>query len=598
VFHFRQEGPVTPPESRSARRRTPFALVFVLASLLACCGGSSPTAPPPPAPTPTPPPAVRDRLSVEDLFGASQPGVVHNAYYQPIGDVRATVNALCGTLHFAETRMDTALPDSSWMGGGQTLFPAFSLPVVTRGDWLIPLERDLILSGHDGGGSGRSLWNVIANPGRVWEEPADVRYSRAAFPLTLTDNFVGQARNAVATFVFDGVEVSPVAVQITQETAPVEEYTRTDFSALVPVTFEAGCPAGAEQAVAAFERERATRLPLRPWSALPDAERSWMLAQDGHAATDFSALALLMDGRLYQHEVSTRSGPHPWPEWMRHGVFSVTKTMGLGVSMLYLAQRYGDGVFDERIVDHVPELADHPGWQGVTFEHTLNMVTGTVGAERGSPKGPVIHAPSAAEKIAAIHALPDAPAAPGTEFTYYSTHAFVLSLAMNNLVKAREGPDADYWTMVRGDVLEPIGIPYLPLSRSIEADGRLGVPIMGWGSYPDVDAAAKVAQLLQADGAHGGRQLLSRTKTREAMRREGRPAYATGNANERYLHSVWTVRTDTGSCTIDVPLMSGYGGNHVMMLPSGLSVIRFMDAGDYEVRPATLAAEMYRSSCP
>ncbi len=43
--------------------------------------------------------------------------------------------------------------------------------------------------------------------------------------------------------------------------------------------------------------------------------------------------------------------------------------------------------------------------------------------------------------------------------------------------------------------------------------------------------------------------------------------------------------------------MSGHGGNHVMMLPSGVSVVRFMDAGDYEVSHATRAAEMYRSSC-
>jgi hypothetical protein len=169
---------------------------------------------------------------------------------------------------------------------------------------------------------------------------------------------------------------------------------------------------------------------------------------------------------------------------------------------------------------------------------------------------------------------------------------------MNNLVRAREGKDADYWSMVREAVLEPIGVPYLPVSRSVESDGSLGIPIMAWGGYPDVDAAAKVAQLLQDSGAHAGRQLLSPTKTMEAMRRTGHPGYATSNANERYLHSVWTVRTDTGRCTIEVPLMSGYGGNHVLMLPSGLSVVRFMDADDMEVSYATRAAEMYRSSCP
>jgi hypothetical protein len=540
---------------------------------------------------------VRDRLTVAELFGSSPPGVLHNFYYQPIGAVRPTSNALCGTLHFAETRMDTAHPDSDWRGSGQTLFPAFSLPVLTRDDWLIPLERDLILSGHGGGGSGRSLWNVIADPGRVWEEAADAGYSRAAFPFTFTDNFVGQARNGLATFVFDRLGVSPMAIQITQETAPQAEHVRADFSALVPVRWDPECPAGAEAAAAAFTRERAARLPLHPWSDLPNAQASRTTVRNGFADTDLSAVALLMDGELYQQEVATRSGPHPWPERMRHGVFSVTKTLGLGVSMLYLAGRYGDVVFDQRITDYVPELADHPGWQGVTFHHTLNMMTGTVGANSGPAVAPFIQARSAAAKIAAIRALPDAAPAPGVQFDYQSTHSFVLSLAMNNLVRAREGPAADYWSMVGGAVLEPIGVPYLPVQRSIESDGSLGIPTMGWGSYPDVDAAAKVAQLLQDDGAHAGRQLLDRTKTREAMRRAGHPGYATANAAERYLHSVWTVRTDTGRCTIEVPLMSGAGGNHVLMLPSGLSMIRFMDADDMEVHYATRAAEMYRSSC-
>lgn len=96
---------------------------------------------------------------------------------------------------------------------------------------------------------------------------------------------------------------------------------------------------------------------------------------------------------------------------------------------------------------------------------------------------------------------------------------------------------------------------------------------------------------------HQGQQLLSPTKTREAMRRTGNPGYATGHPSERYLHSVWTVRTNTGRCDVDVPMMSGYGGNFVMMLPSGLSMVRFMDADDQEVRNTVRAAETYRSSC-
>jgi hypothetical protein len=539
----------------------------------------------------------RDRLTTDELFGTTEPGIVHNVYYAPQGELTTFSHSLCGTLHFSETLMTTAHPDSDWKGSGQSLFPAFSIPFVTWDGWLIPFERDIILSGMGAGDNGRSFWNVIVNPGHVWQEASDSGYARAAFPFTLTDNYTGQARNGLATFVLGSTDVSSVAIQITQETAPIDDYIRADFSAMIPVTSDLDCPANVESVISEFENELASRLPLLPWSDLTNALSTQARSRSGFADTDFSMVALLMNEQLYMQDVGTRSGLHPMPAWMRHGVYSVTKTMGLGVSMFYLAGRYGDSVFDELITDHVPQLADHPGWQGVTFHHTLNMVTGNIGAEKGAPITPYMRARSSASKILAISELADAPPAPGVEFAYYSTHSFVLSFAMNNYVKAREGAAADYWTMVQRDVLKPIGIFYLPISRSIEEGGVLGTPIMGWGSYPDVDAVAKVASLLQHDGEYDGQQLLSRTKTREAMRRMGEPGYDTGHPIERYLHSVWTVRTDAGACDIDVPLMSGHGGNHVMMLPSGLSMIRFMDSNDYEVWDTVRVAESYRTSC-
>jgi hypothetical protein len=55
--------------------------------------------------------------------------------------------------------------------------------------------------------------------------------------------------------------------------------------------------------------------------------------------------------------------------------------MAGALSLLYLEERYADDLFDQFISDYVPALASHPGWQGVTFSHTLNMVTGVDGGE-------------------------------------------------------------------------------------------------------------------------------------------------------------------------------------------------------------------------
>ena len=49
--------------------------------------------------------------------------------------------------------------------------------------------------------------------------------------------------------------------------------------------------------------------------------------------------------------------------------------------MFYFAERYGEETFDEPIADNVPAFADLPEWQGYTFSHTLNMVTGVRAGE-------------------------------------------------------------------------------------------------------------------------------------------------------------------------------------------------------------------------
>ncbi|MFQ5792672.1 MAG: serine hydrolase, partial [Acidobacteriota bacterium] len=329
----------------------------------------------------------------------------------------------------------------------------------------------------------------------------------------------------------------------------------------------------------------------------PEAELARERFNSGTLPSDLSAAALLIDGVLYTQSVATRAaGPHPYPENMRHGVFSVTKTLGMGLSMFYIAQKHGESVFDALITDYVPILADHDGWRGVSFAHTLGMATGVRGGETGRDIHPFIVARTAEEKLRAIRELPDANPAPGETFEYFSTHFFVLSYALNQYVKAREGPDADYWLMLREDVLRPLGIEHLPISRTIESDGALGTPIQGWGSYPNVDEAAKIAQLLQDEGWFEGRQLLSRNKVREALARSWQRGYDTGG-NQRYFHSVWWRPANLAECVVHVPTMSGHGGNLVMMLPNGLTAIRFTDDNHYDVTPMVHATELYRSSC-
>jgi CubicO group peptidase (beta-lactamase class C family) len=220
------------------------------------------------------------------------------------------------------------------------------------------------------------------------------------------------------------------------------------------------------------------------------------------------------------------------------------------------------------------------------------MVTGTMGSDEGDMIIPFIRAASAAEKIAAVADLPDDQPLPGEYFRYLSTNTFVLSCAISEFVRKREKSQVDYWNMLAADVLEPLGIYDLVLTRTVEPDNSAGIPVLSWGSYPTLNETARIAELLLNGGVHKGRSLLSGLRTREAVV----PGYWKGFV-EHYRHSFWWESVMIGSCTVTAPYMSGRGGNSVVLSPGGLVLILFSDNMNYDIAPLLRAAEELQSAC-
>jgi len=116
-----------------------------------------------------------------------------------------------------------------------------------------------------------------------------------------------------------------------------------------------------------------------------------------------------------------------------------------------------------------------------------------------------------------------------------------------------------------------------------EAAGEWGIPLLGYGLYPTIDDIAKLTTLLQHGGQHQGQQLLSAAKLAEALYKTkamGLPSREENRFGEgRYQLSFWSVpyRTANG-CVFQLPYMSGFGGNLVMLLPNGVSAFRLADA--------------------
>jgi hypothetical protein len=415
----------------------------------------------------------------------------------------------------------------------------------------------------------------------------------------------------VATFLFDDTHVSGLRVQVVQETSPWE---RLDFWGHLPLTYAPGPIANEAALRADYAEELRRQMPMQPWAALPATPA--LAAFDGDPApTDISANGLVVDGVLYVRGCNTRYGPFPYCREMRHGVFSVTKSLGAAVALLRLAQKYGDAVLDEKLVDYLPPGSQpHPGWDGVTFADALDMATGigdegrardgsTSADENGAKMLRWIVKRPLREKLEIALSYGKYPWNRGEVFRYNTTQTFVLAVALDTYLKRREGPDAHLWDMVRTEVFRPIGILHAPAMHTIEGDGGRGVPLLGYGLYPTVDDIAKLTTLLQNGGRHEGVQLLSATKLAEALYRTDPPSgLPSGLRNRfgdgRYHLSFWSVpyRTSTG-CFFQIPEMIGYGGNLVALLPNHVSVFRFADGFDFDVEAMIQAGESLGPFC-
>jgi hypothetical protein len=556
------------------------------------------------APSPTSPTlGVRDRLTATELQTAEAVGtrLLHNAYFMPMGQTAPALHSFQGRVTVQASSM--ARGRYGCPGPAETL-PGFTVAFFTHGEHLVPVERDIL----DPPG-------IIFSPGRVWSESGDGGLSRASFPFVLTSEYTNETHNGLATFLYDDTRVSALRFQVVQENAAWAQY---DGWGQAPMTYTPGPLAHAEVVRAQFTAELQQQTPIQPWSALPHAAGlSWLERFDGDAApTDISANGLIMDGVLYLRGCETRAGPYPYCRHLRHGVHSVTKSLGAAIALLRLAQTYGDQVLALQIRDYVTVTATHNGWEQVTFGDALNMATGIGNqapqrqpnrpfADENTPQIVQWHtAQTARAKLGISFAAGQYPWGPGAVLRYNRTHTFVLAAAMDSFLKRQVGAHTQLWDMVVAEVFRQLGIVHAPMMHTQEAEGRRGIPLLSIGLYPTIDDVAKLTTLLQHGGQHQGQQLLSATPLAEVFSPTTARGLPSGHTNRfgegRYHLSFWSVpyRTATG-CFFQIPYMLGAGGNLVVLLPNGLSAFRFADGHDYNVDTMVLAGEALRPfPCP
>jgi len=540
---------------------------------------------------------VAELLPVQSFgSGRALEAPVANAAFAP-DEGALPAPGFTGILKTHPARMQTlpVLRQPLIQGRDVRIFPGVQLEFFTVGDVLVPVQRGEMVRETDGGPT-PSYWRIIPQFGKVWREPRDGDWSRAAFPVMLVNDTENHAHQGLAAFLYRPGQVTGLVIQFIQQTGPylIKQY----FVAwgFAPAEFAPGDAAKLDERRAQASAELAGRLPAKPWSELVKTVPPGTL--DGFGGPLYPkwqvAVALLEGGTLYYQDQATPYGPYPYPLEMRFGVRSVTKSVFAPLALLRLAQVYGPWVLTLKVGDYVQGL--DPKWHRVRFIDAANMATGFggIGSTKTHPNDIFegylggdydawYTAPSYADKIRQIAAsLHPYPWEPGTVMRYRDQDYFLLGAALEGFLKSVRGPHADLGEMVQSEVLTPIGIHQAPAVRTREAGGREGLVWCNAGYYPTLDDLAKIALLYQARGAHGAEQILNRELTTDLLNARdaivknadaslgpaGAPVagstegglYKLGFHFLRYVNS-------TGSIEY-LPSMHGSGDNEVILYPN------------------------------
>jgi hypothetical protein len=548
------------------------------------------------APVPAALAATPVRIDASELIGGSEPvGLVDNAAFTPSAAARAAREPFEGELLLSEVAMRTEpaeLVPREVLGRDPRLFPAVSLGFMTIGGDLVPATQEVVRAGSTD--NGHAYWDVIVQPGRLWSEPGDGGWSRAAFPFALVHSLEGETHNGIATFLYRRGAVSALRFQIVQQTTPFNVSTYFTATGVSPARYRAARIADHAAIERAYRSSLTDALSVQDWSALAAKVGSEALA--GFAselgADEVVLAGLDYAGTFYVRGCASAAGPLPWCDRMRFGVWSVTKAFANELALLRLAQKYGPGVFELRVADYVPEAAGYPHWRRVRFDDCINMATGVGnGSVKRDPNdsgdgyidatyaewantGPV------ADKLAKLlRFAPAYPWGPGEVVRYRDQDMFILGVAMDRFLKEREGPSASLWAMLQREVFGPIGIHDAPTNRTIEPGGAPGQPLMAYGYYATIGDLVKVARLYHEHGLHRGQQILYAPRIEQLLYGSAPRGLPTGihtrDGELLYFNAFWHMRYRAlDGCDLYLPQMFGWGGNFVALYPGGLTAIR------------------------
>ncbi len=468
----------------------------------------------------------------------------------------------------------------------------FDFAFVQHGDVLIPQLRGPIRGKH-------AWWEVILEPGRVWDEPGDHGYTRAAIPFALTQKNANCTHNGVLMFLFDDKRiVGRAAMQVSSETCL---YLQRDSWGWLKARYTPQAQADARRIGDDYMAEVAARLPIRPLSALAD-EFPGLEVDRLATAPDRSRTrhGVFYKGIHYVSDCPTRHGGYPYCEVLNVPSYSVAKSVVGGIALMRMEKLF-TGTTRQPVSIIQATGCRTEAWKDVSLLNLLDMASGhydsaSYMADEDAAKIVQFFNPEDyAHKLAFSCEAYPRKSEPGKTWVYHTADTFLLGVGLNTLLRQQPGQRGKdiFSDVVDADIYAALKLS--PTARSTRRTyDSYAQPFVGWGLFVHADDIAKLGRYIGVDhGKIGGETLLDARLLDEALQRDPaqRGLQVAHLANFRYQHGFWArnLQKELGCDKPTwVPFMSGFGGILVVMFPNG--AVWYSAADDGELASIDFAA--------
>ena len=479
--------------------------------------------------------------------------------------------------------------------------PNFAIDFVQFGGDLIPVQRSPQQASHP---PSHPYWEIMFEPGKVWDEAGDRGYSRAALPFALQEKGADCIHNGLMTFLFrsDGT-VSRTLFQIGSETCA---YFKFDMLGSLNVSYVPKKPPHRQAVIAAYQQEQAQRLPTKPITALkqryPNVDLSGFGAANDVHPSVMTTYGVVIDGIHYVGACQTRFGAYPYCDVMDLPSYSTAKSIN---ALAYMRMLKLFPTLGEQTIASLIPACDGKQWHDVSIENALNMSTGNYVSDgfevdEYHSLRPFFKALTHADKTTAACRF-ERQARPGSKWVYHTSDSYLYATAINNFWKQQHGDDADYYDDLLTPIWDKLGLSPL-MYRTRRTYDKRKQPYGGYGIIFHRGDVANLAHALlpNENNIDALSTMLEQTAIQSALQMNETDRGLVAMTDIKYKHAfwAWNVAPVLGCPTPTwIPFMSGYGGITIALLPNDIVYYYFSDNYDHIWLKAVEAAHKISPLC-